>query len=201
MPSTDKTSRRDEILQALARMLENTPNARVTTAALAREVGVSEAALYRHFPSKARIFEALIAYVEDTLFSRLNRIAKEAPSTQQRCADTLLLILSFAEKNPGLSRLVSGAALTGEAERLHDRINQLFKRIESQLKQILREGEVTENCRTHLVSSSAAELLTSLAEGKIRRFVRSDFRHLPTTEWREQWAILNAVLFIDPGRN
>lgn len=195
MPTTDKPSRRDEILQALARMLENTPNAKVTTAALAREVGVSEAALYRHFPSKARIFEALIAFVEDTLFSRVKRIAKESPSTEQRCADTLLLLLSFAEKNPGLSQLLSGAALTGEADRLHNRINQLFNRIESQLKQMLREGEVTENCRTNLVSSSAAELMTSLAEGKIRRFVRSDFQHRPTSDWPEQWAVLSAILF------
>ena len=101
-----KTNRREEILQALALMLERRPGARITTAALAKEVGVSEAALYRHFPSKAKMFEGLIEFLEESLFSRINRIMSEEPSAQRRCGSVLGLLLTFAERNPGISRLL-----------------------------------------------------------------------------------------------
>ena len=198
-PSSSKKSipsRRDSILQALAEMLEESPHKKITTAALAKKVGVSEAALYRHFPSKARIYESLIDFIEDTLFSRISTIVKDASSTQERCRMIITLLLSFSEKNPGLSRILTGDALTGETARLHDRINQLFSRIESQIKQVLREGEYRENCRTNLLNSAAAELLVIIAEGKIRRFVRSNFTYLPTTHWQEQWLSLDKVIYI-----
>ncbi|OUS10951.1 nucleoid occlusion factor SlmA [Gammaproteobacteria bacterium 54_18_T64] len=190
-----RPSRRDTILQALAAMLEEAPHKKVTTAALAKKVGVSEAALYRHFPSKARIYEGLIDFIEDTLFSRINAISKDAPDTRERCRMIITLVLSFSEKNPGLSRILTGDALTGETERLHARVNQLFARIESQIKQILREGELRENCRTHLVATAAAELLLVIAEGKIRQFVRSNFTCLPTTHWQEQWSSLAKAIY------
>jgi len=104
--------------------------------------------------------------------------------------------LSFSEKNPGLSRILSGDALTGETERLHIRVNQLFARIESQIKQVLREGELRENCRTHLLASAAAELLLVIAEGKIRQYVRSNFTSLPTTHWQEQWPSLEKAIYL-----
>jgi len=197
-PSSQKnsSSRRQAILQALAEMLEQAPHKKITTAALAKEVGVSEAALYRHFPSKARIYESLIDFIEETLFSRINVIIKDAPDTQERCRMIIALLLNFSEKNPGLSRILTGDALTGETERLHIRVNQLFSRIESQIKQILREGDLKENCRTHLPSSAAAELLLAIAEGKIRQFVRSNFNCLPTTHWQEQWLTLNKAIYI-----
>ncbi len=192
-------SRRDTILQALAEMLEQSPHKKITTAALATKVGVSEAALYRHFPSKARIYEGLIDFIEDALFSRISTIVKDAQSTQERCRMIITLLLSFSEKNPGLSRILSGDALTGETERLHTRINQLFTRIESQIKQLLREGELRENCRTHLLASATAELLLVIAEGKIRQYVRSNFSSLPTRHWKEQWAALEGAIYLCPS--
>ncbi|MBQ0719607.1 MAG: nucleoid occlusion factor SlmA [Gammaproteobacteria bacterium] len=197
-PSSPKPSpsRRETILQALAEMLEESPHKKITTAALAKKVGVSEAALYRHFPSKARIFESLIDFIEDTLFSRISAIIKDAPNTPERCRMVITLVLSFSEKNPGLSRILTGDALTGETERLHARVNQLFARIESQLKQVLREGELRENCRTRLLASAAAELLLVIAEGKIRQFVRSNFTCLPTTHWPEQWTSLEKAIYL-----
>jgi len=200
-PSSPKSSpsRRETILQALAEMLEETPHKKITTAALAKKVGVSEAALYRHFPSKARIYEGLIDFIEDTLFSRMNVIVKDARDTQERCRMIITLLLSFSEKNPGLSRILSGDALTGETERLHTRVNQLFARIEAQIKQVLREGELRENCRTHLLASAAAELLLAIAEGKIRQYVRSNFSNLPTTHWQEQWPPLERAIYLSPA--
>jgi len=197
-PSSSKSSpsRRETILQALAEMLEESPHKKITTAALAKKVGVSEAALYRHFPSKARIFEGLIDFIEDALFSRISAIVKDARDTQECCRMIITLLLSFSEKNPGLSRILSGDALTGETERLHIRVNQLFARIESQIKQVLREGELRENCRTHLLASAAAELLLVIAEGKIRQYVRSNFTSLPTTHWQEQWPSLEKAIYL-----
>ena len=108
----------------------------------------------------------------------------------------ITLLLSFSEKNPGLSRILTGDALTGETERLHIRVNQLLARIESQIKQVLREGELKENCRTHLLASAAAELLLAIAEGKIRQFGRSNFTNLPSTHWQEQWMALDKAIYI-----
>ena len=139
----NKRNRRQEILQALALMLETHPGARITTAALAKQVGVSEAALYRHFPSKAKMLEGLIEFVEESLFSRVSRIMTEEPTAQQRCNKLLWLLLSFAERNPGMARLLAGEALQGETDRLRARMRQLFDRLETQLRLILREWAVT----------------------------------------------------------
>ena len=136
MTTTAKISRKQHILQALAGMLEATPGGRITTAALAAEVGVSEAALYRHFPSKTRMYEGLIDFIEETLFTRMRTIITEEPDAASRCYRILTLLLTFAERNPGITRLLTGDALTGETERLHKRIQQLFDRLETKLKQI-----------------------------------------------------------------
>jgi len=138
---TNKPSRAQQILEALAHQLEVSPGQRITTAALARELGVSEAALYRHFPSKARMFEALIEFIEDTVFGLINRILDDQPTAQARCEAILGVLLGFAARNPGLSRILVGDALTGENERLRTRIMQFYDRLETQLKQILREAE------------------------------------------------------------
>lgn len=134
-------SRREQILQALAHMLETSPGARITTAGLAKTVGVSEAALYRHFPSKAKMFDGLIEFIEETIFERIAVILREDNSAMGRCEKILGLLLTFAERNPGISRILTGDALTGETERLRTRVTQLFDRLETQLKQILREAE------------------------------------------------------------
>jgi len=197
MTTTAKISRKQHILQALAGMLEAAPGGRITTAALAAEVGVSEAALYRHFPSKTRMYEGLIDFIEETLFTRMRTIIVEEPDAASRCYRILTLLLTFAERNPGITRLLTGDALTGETERLHKRIQQLFDRLETQLKQILREAEVSENLRPAITVTAAANLILALAEGKISQFVRSEFTRLPTANWQEQWSVAATVFFRD----
>ena len=195
--SAEKLSRRDQILQALAHMLETNPGARITTASLAKEVGVSEAALYRHFPSKAKMFEGLIAFIEETIFSRVTLILQDIPEAVSRCEKMLTLILGFAERNPGMCRLLSGDALSGETERLRQRIQQVFERIETQLKQILREVELREGKLTQQSPAALANLLTAVVEGRIRQYVRSEFSARPTEYWDQQWAVLQQVLLKD----
>lgn len=190
-----KPSRKDEILQALASMLETQPGARITTAALAREVGVSEAALYRHFPSKAKMLEGLIEFIEESLFSRINRILSDEPNAAARCGMLLNLLLSFAEVNPGMARLLVGDALQGETDRLRGRIRQVFDRLETQLRLILREWAVTRVPAPAIGTAAAANLLLSAAEGRINQFVRSEFQALPTSSWPEQWSTLQRAVF------
>lgn len=190
-----KPSRREEILQALAAMLESQPGARITTAALAKEVGVSEAALYRHFPSKAKMLEGLIEFIEESLFSRISRIMTEEPTAQARCRKLLSLLLTFAELNPGMARLMTGEALQGETQRLRGRIRQVYDRLETQLRLILREWAATRVPGPVLGSAAAANLLLATAEGRIHQFVRSEFRTLPTSSWTEQWEALERAVF------
>lgn len=196
MENNPKVSRKDQILQALARMLEAAPGERITTAALAKEVGVSEAALYRHFPSKARMFEGLIKFIEDTLFHRINRILKEDSSAEQRCHKILTLLLTFADKNPGMTRLLTGDALAGETERLRQRIAQFFDRLEAQLKQILREAQIRENLKPTISAAALANLLLASCEGRLVQFVRSEFKHSPLESWDLQWAFLSKRLLV-----
>ncbi|MDO3388581.1 nucleoid occlusion factor SlmA [Gilvimarinus sp. SDUM040013] len=192
--SNQKVSRRQQILEALASMLEASPGERITTAALAKEVGVSEAALYRHFPSKSKMFEGLIEFIEETIFSRVNLILSEEPQALVRCEKILFLLLSFTERNPGITRLLTGDALTGETDRLRIRVAQLFERVETQLKQVIREAELREGLRPNLPLSAAANLLISLVDGRITQFVRSEFKRLPTEYWQDQWQALAAGL-------
>lgn len=196
MDKSPKYSRKEQILQSLARMLETAPGERITTAALAKEVGVSEAALYRHFPSKAKMFEGLIKFIEDTLFQRITRILNEDPNAESRCEKILLLLLTFCVKNPGLTRLLTGDALAGETERLRERIAQFFGRVESQLKQILREAQIRENLKTTISPSVLANLLLAAAEGRLVQFVRTEFKVSPLDNWESQWEYLSRNLFV-----
>ncbi len=188
-------SRQEHILQSLAHMLEIAPGQRITTALLAKEMGVSEAALYRHFPSKAKMFEGLIAFIEDILFSRITTIIANEEKALARCGSILRLLLSFCEKNPGLSRLLTGDALAGEAQRLRVRISQLFERLEIQLKQVLREAEIKEGLRTSMTVSTTANLMMAMVEGRISKYVRGEFKHKPTEYWTDQWQTLARVIF------
>jgi TetR/AcrR family transcriptional regulator len=190
-----KPNRREEILQALAFMLETHPGSRITTAALARQVGVSEAALYRHFPSKAKMLDGLIEFIEESLFSRISLIMAEEPTAQLRCAKLLTLLLTFTERNPGMARLLAGDALQGETERLRGRIRQVFDRLETQLRLILREWAITRVPGPELGTAVAANLLLSAAEGRVHQFVRSEFRNLPTANWDLQWQALERAVF------
>ena len=190
-----KSNRKQEILEAFARMLEAQPGARITTANLAKQVGVSEAALYRHFPSKAKMLEGLIEFIEESLFPRVHRIVSEAPTTQEKCRQILSLMLTFAERNPGFARLFVGDALQGETERLRARMRQLFDRLETQLRQLLREYAATRVPAPRLSASHAANLLLAATEGRINQFVRSEFRALPTAGWEDQWVALETAAF------
>ncbi len=189
-----KPSRKEQILQSLAHMLEAAPGGRITTAGLAREVGVSEAALYRHFPSKAKMFEGLISFIEDAIFSRINRITEEGSAAAQ-VEQILTLMLAFTERNPGITRLLTGDALTGENERLHQRIQQFYDRVENQVKQVLRDAEFKEGLRTIATPTITANLLLAVVEGRIAQFVRSGFKQKPSQDWPAQWDLLAPTLF------
>jgi TetR/AcrR family transcriptional regulator len=132
-------NRKSEILQVLAAELETKPGTRITTASLAKAVGVSEAALYRHFPSKARMFEGLIEFAEESVFGVITRILDENRAVDRRCEHILLVLLRFAERNPGIARLLSGDVLVGENQRLRARVMQFFDRIETQIKPVLSQ--------------------------------------------------------------
>ena len=194
--SNKKIDRRTQILQSLAQMLESSPGARITTAALAKQVGVSEAALYRHFPSKAKMFEGLIEFIEESIFSRVGRINQEEADALERIRMIMTLVLAFSEQNPGMCRLLTGDVLAGETERLRIRISQVFNRIETQFKQIIREADLKQGLRPTASVAASAELLVALIEGKIRQYVRSEFTTKPTALWSEQWSMLVTNLMV-----
>ncbi|MGP2960871.1 nucleoid occlusion factor SlmA, partial [Serratia bockelmannii] len=185
-----KRNRREEILQALAQMLESSDGSqRITTAKLAANVGVSEAALYRHFPSKTRMFDSLIEFIEDSLITRINLILQDEKETFNRLRLILLLILGFAERNPGLTRIMTGHALMFEQDRLQGRINQLFERIEAQLRQVLKERKLREGKGFIVDETLLASQLLAFCEGMLSRYVRSEFRYRPTQEFDARWPL------------
>jgi TetR/AcrR family transcriptional regulator len=175
--------RRLQILQVLAEMLQNPRGERVTTAALAAKIDVSEAALYRHFASKAQMFEGLIAFIEQTVFGLINQINQKEESGLAQTRGILQMLLVFAEKNPGMTRVLLGDALLQEDDRLQDRISQVLDRVEASLKQSLRIGQSQSgapgNAGQEDVAIRAA-LLMSFVLGRWHRFARSGFKKLPT---------------------
>jgi len=188
--SDNKISRRQQILETMAFQLETSPGKTITTAGLAKAVGVSEAALYRHFASKAKMYDALIEFIEESVFGLVNRILEDEKSALARCEGILTLVLGFAQKNPGLTRLLVGDVLIGETERLRKRIDKFFERLETQLKQVLREGQASQELDTQLPISEQANLLTSVIQGRLLQFVRSEFKALPLEYWNKQWPML-----------
>ncbi|NTS75707.1 nucleoid occlusion factor SlmA [Catenovulum sp. SM1970] len=199
MPATQKKTgqRKQQILQALAQMLETSPGERITTAKLAKAVGVTEAALYRHFPSKARMFEGLLEFIEDSLFSRINLIMQEEKQAAARSVKIIQLVLLFAEKNPGISRILSGDVLMGEQARLRDRVNSIYDRLETQFKQVLRERKLREGKDFKYTEVVIANQLVAWLEGQIAQFVRSGFAKKPSEGLAEQWSVFETALFND----
>ncbi len=174
--------RRVQILQTLAAMLQQPGGERVTTAALAARLGVSEAALYRHFASKAQMFEGLIDFIEQSLMALVRQVQeREAPGAQQ-AARIVTMVLHFAEKNPGMTRVMTGEALVLENERLQERMNLLFDKVESVLRQTLREGAATSASTIASTSTPAADaqvkasLMMAFALGRLQQFARSGFK-------------------------
>ncbi len=189
-----KISKQQAILEAFAHELEQHPGERITTAKLAKGLGVSEAALYRHFPSKARMFEGLIEFAEETIFTLINRILSEETDPVARCEKTIALMLGFSAKNPGITSVLVGVALTGETPRLRQRVNQLFERLETQFRQILREAELQLTQAEVRPVNETASLLLAVIEGQMAHFVRSGFTQSPIASWSTQWAVLQRVL-------
>lgn len=169
--------RRLQILQTLAAMLEMPGAERVTTAALAAKIGVSEAALYRHFASKAQMFEGLIDFVDQSAMGLIRQVTDREPAGPQQAARIMALLLQFAEKNPGMSRVMNGEALVLEHERLQERINLLFDKIEAQLRQSLKTAETP---ASNTDAQVAASLLVAFMQGRLQRFARSGFKRLPS---------------------
>ncbi len=173
--------RRIQILQTLASMLEQPGADRITTAALAAKLDVSEAALYRHFASKAQMFEGLIEFIETTVFTLINQVLERESSPPLQAQRIVSLLLQFGEKNPGMTRVMVGDALVFEHERLVARMNQFFDRVESQLRQSLRATAEAAGSATPTVDAQAlASALTALAVGRLQRYARSGFKRLPT---------------------
>ena len=193
--SEDKPSRKQQILEALCSELEKSPGERITTAGLAKAVGVSEAALYRHFPSKARMFEGLIEFSEESIFSLINRILAEHADVQKRCEQIMTLLLGFSAKNPGITRILLGDALVGETERLRERTGQFYDRLLTQFKQVLREGQVKQSIGEELDVTAAANLMLAITEGRMGQYVRSNFADSPMQNWEKQWPLIRRGLF------
>lgn len=192
---TARSNRRQQILEVLAQELESNPGSRITTAALARAVGVSEAALYRHFASKAKMFEALIDFAEETVFSLGNKIMEQERDVIVRCERLIQLVLGFSERNPGITRVLLGDALVGENERLRGRVGKFFERVETQLKQILREANLSDGPRVMAPIDVAANEIVALIEGRMNQYLRTNFQKKPTEHATEQWQILKTGLF------
>jgi len=170
--------RRVQILQALATMLEQPGSERITTAALAARLEVSEAALYRHFASKAQMFEGLIEFIEQSVFTLINQIAEREPAGPAQAGRIVAMLIQFAEKNPGMTRVMVGDALVFENERLQQRMNQFFDKVEASLKQCLRS---TGDAATPTVDAQVrASVLTAFIVGRLQRFARSGFKRAPS---------------------
>jgi TetR/AcrR family transcriptional regulator len=180
--------RRVQILQALATMLEQPGAERITTAALAGRLQVSEAALYRHFASKAQMFEGLIDFIEQSVFTLINQIQeRQAGEPLRQAAAITTLLVQFAERNPGMTRVMVGDALVYENERLQQRMNQFFDRIESTLKQCLRTDSAPSSTPT-VDAQVRASLLTAFVVGRLQRFARSGFKRMPSEHLEDSLA-------------
>ena len=173
--------RRVQILEMLATMLQEPGAERITTAALAGKLDVSEAALYRHFASKAQMFEGLIEFIEISVFTLINQIVEREPVAAVQVHKVATVLLQFAEQNPGMTRVMVGDALVFEHERLNARMNQFFDRVESQLRQSLRGVAEAAGSTTPTVDAQAlASAITALVVGRLQRYARSGFKRLPT---------------------
>lgn len=183
--------RRVQILQTLAAMLEQPGGERVTTAALAARLDVSEAALYRHFASKAQMFEGLIEFIEQSVFTLVNQILERDAPARDKAARIVSMLVQFAEKNPGMTRVMVGDALVYENERLQSRMNQFFDKLESMLRQALRDAAAAGGSATPTVDAQVrASALAAFVAGRLQRYARSGFRRLPSEHLEASIALM-----------
>ena len=183
--------RRVQILQALASMLEQPGAERITTSALAAKLEVSEAALYRHFASKAQMFEGLIEFIEQSVFTLVNQIIEREDVHDVRVRKLVIMVLQFAEKNPGMTRVMAGDALVFENERLQARMNQFFDKLETTIKQSLREAAALDNAAAPTVDAQVrASVVTAFMIGRLQRISRSGFKRLPSEHLEASLALV-----------
>lgn len=182
--------RKLQILQTVAHMLEQPKSEKITTAALAARLELSEAALYRHFASKAQMYEGLIEFIEQTVFGLINRITQDEKSGLQQVESIVSLLLGFAQKNRGMTRVLTGDALVNEDERLQARINQLMDRVEATLKQSLRMAATQGEMGEAVDVGAHANLLVCYVLGRWQQFAKSGFTRDPLAQWQAQSAIL-----------
>jgi TetR/AcrR family transcriptional regulator len=178
--------RKLQILQNLAEMLQKPQGEKITTASLAAKIGVSEAALYRHFASKAQMFEGLIEFIEQTLFGLINKVTSEENSGVKQLEAVLPMLLGFAQKNPGMTRVLIGEALVNEDGRLQTRINQLHDRLEATLKQSLRLAASQQEISAETDAAAQANLMMSYVIGRWHQFAKSGFKREPMEFWAAQ---------------
>jgi TetR/AcrR family transcriptional regulator len=185
--------RRVQILQALAAMLEQPGAERITTSALAAKLEVSEAALYRHFASKAQMFEGLIEFIEQSIFTLVNQIAERESDPAARTRRLVVMVLQFGEKNPGMTRVMVGDALVFENDRLQERMNQFFDKLESSLKQSLRDAAAAAGAAAPTVDAQVrASVIVGFMVGRLQRFARSGFKRLPSEHLEASLAMILA---------
>ena len=183
-----------DIMQSLAKMLQAKGPVKVTTASLANECGITEAAIYRHFPSKRKIYEGLVDFCEQSLFDLIGDINSSKDEHLEKVSKIMILLVSFSEKNPGLARLLTREAFSIDEASLDDRIKQMFSKIDLQIKQNHQKYEQQTKKKLALPSASSANLLLAFVEGVIQQFVRSGFTEKPTQRISDQAAFLTGSL-------
>jgi TetR/AcrR family transcriptional regulator len=190
MPRPQPGERKNQILQMLATLLEDPKGEKITTALLAAKLGVSEAALYRHFASKAQMYEGLIEFIEQTVFSLINKITAEQASGMAQMREIITMLLGFAQKNPGMTRVLIGDALVFEDERLQLRVNQLHDRIEASFRQAARTAATGNELPSDWDINAYANVLTAFVVGRWHQFAKGGFKRAPTENWAQAWRCL-----------
>ena len=193
--SKDPAPRKIQIMQTLASMLEEREPVKITTAELAKRTNITEAAIYRHFPSKRKIYEELVTFFEDSIFPRISSIKKDS-NVDDVAGNIVTLVLTFCEKNKGISKILNREALSVNESKIEDKVSLLFDKINLEIKQSFQNYEKETKGRLSLSSSSASDLIISCMEGQIQMFVRSKFKRDVIQSWTEHWKVLKKTIFI-----
>ena len=192
--ATDKKERKLIILQSLAGMLEERDAVKITTAELAKRSEISEAAIYKHFPSKRKIFEELVIFFEDNIFPRISMMKKEI-NPQDLSGNIIALVLNFCEKNKGFSKILTREAFTTDESKINEKVSIVFDKLNLEIKQSLQEFEKVNKKKINLNITVASDLLLACLEGQIQSFVRSKFKKDINQSWKEQWDFLAKVIY------
>lgn len=192
--ATDKKERKLIILQSLAGMLEERDAVKITTAELAKRSEISEAAIYKHFPSKRKIFEELVIFFEDNIFPRISMMKKEI-NPQDLSGNIIALVLNFCDKNKGFSKILTREAFTADESKINEKVSIVFDKLNLEIKQSLQEFEKVNKKKINLNITVASDLLLACLEGQIQSFVRSKFKKDINQSWREQWGFLAKVIY------